>query len=162
MTGGRYDNLIKRFTGQSVPATGVSVGIDRLLSILKESDGSKKVYSGPVLVTVMDKNFIPDYQTMVQELRRNSIRAEMFLGNPKDIGRQLKYADQRKSPVAIIMGSEDVKNGIIQLKDLELGSLLSKEIKTNEEWKERPAQTEEKREQMVEAVQKILLRNGER
>ena len=110
----------------------------------------------------MDKNFIPDYQTMVQELRRNSIRAEMFLGNPKDIGRQLKYADQRKSPVAIIMGSEEVKNGIIQLKDLELGSLLSKEIKTNEEWKERPAQTEEKREQMVEAVQKILLRNGER
>ena len=66
---------------------------------------------------------------MVQELRRNNIRAEMFLGNPKDIGRQLKYADQRNSPVALIMGSDEVKRGKIQIKDLELGSLLSKEIK---------------------------------
>ena len=159
--GGRYDNLIKRFTGQSVPATGVSVGVDRLLSALKVSDDSKKVYSGPVLVTVMDKNFIPDYQIMVQELRRNNIRAEMFLGNPKDIGRQLKYADQRNSPIALIMGSEEVERGIIQIKDLELGSLLSKEIKTNQEWKALPAQTEEQREQMVAAVQKILRRKGE-
>ena len=158
--GGRYDNLIERFTGQSVPATGVSVGIDRLLLALKDSVDPKKVYSGPVLVTVMDKTLISDYQAMVQELRCNNIRAEMFLGNPKDIGRQLKYADQRKSPVAVIMGSEEVKRGVVQLKDLELGSILSKEIKTNEEWKERPGQREQERGQMVEAVKKILRSNS--
>ena len=66
----------------------------------------------------------------------------MFLGNPKDIGRQLKYADQRKSRVAIIVGSDEVDRGVVQLKDLDLGLLLSKEIQTNEEWKERPSQTE--------------------
>ncbi len=159
--GGRYDNLIKRFTGQEVPATGVSVGIDRLLLALKESTPYKNVLSGPVLVTVMDKTLIPQYQAIVQELRRNNIRSEMFLGNPKDIGRQLKYADQRNSPVAIIMGSEEVNKGVVQLKDLELGSALSKKIMTNKEWKERPAQTEEKRDDMLAAVQKILDRNRE-
>ena len=117
--------------------------------------------SGPVLVTVMDKTLIPQYQAIVQELRRNNIRSEMFLGNPKDIGRQLKYADQRNSPVAIIMGSEEVNKGVVQLKDLELGSALSKKIMTNKEWKERPAQTEEKRDDMLAAVQKILDRNRE-
>ena len=85
----------------------------------------------------------------------------MFLGNPKDIGRQLKYADQRNSPVAIIMGSDEIDRGVIQIKDLELGSVLSKEIVTNEEWKERRAQIEVKREGLVVAVQKILDKDSE-
>ena len=80
----------------------------------------------------------------------------MFLGNPKDFGRQLKYADERNSPVAIIIGSEEVSKGVIQIKDLELGSLLSKEITTNEEWKQRAAQIEVKKESLVVEVRKIL------
>jgi len=159
--GGRYDDLIRRFTGQSVPATGVSIGVDRLLVALRDFSSSENFDVGPVLVTVMDKTLISDYQAMTHELRRNNIRAEMFLGNPKDIGRQLKYADQRNSPIAIIMGSDEVSRGIVQLKDLKLGSVLSKEIKTNQEWKERPAQIEEKRETMVKAVKKILGRGSE-
>lgn len=159
--GGRYDDLIKRFTGQMVPATGVSVGIDRLLSALTESEISKTIKLGPVIVTVMDKKLVPHYQSIVQELRRNNIRSEMFLGNPKDLGRQLKYADQRNSPVAVIVGSEEVDQGIIQLKDLKLGTELSKEIKTNQEWKERPAQIEAKRADLVRAVKKILGKNSD-
>ena len=104
----------------------------------------------------MDKNLIPDYQSMVQELRRNNIRSEMFLGNPKDFGKQLKYADQRNSPVAVIMGSQEMERGVIQLKDLKLGSELSKKIQTNEEWKERPAQKEINRRDLVPTVLKIL------
>ena len=80
----------------------------------------------------------------------------MFLGNPKDFGRQLKYADERNSPVAIIIGSEEVSRGVIQIKDMELGSLLSKKIATNEEWKQRVAQIEIKRENLVVEVRKIL------
>ena len=157
--GGRYDDLIKRFTGQAVPATGVSVGIDRLLSALNECNISKSIKRGPILVTVMDKKLVPYYQSIVQELRRNNIRSEMFLGNPKDLGRQLKYADQRNSPVAIIVGSEEVDRGIIQIKDLELGTELSKEIVTNQEWKERPAQIEAQRGDLVAAIQTILSQN---
>ena len=159
--GGRYDDLIKRFTGQIVPATGVSVGIDRLLSALNEAKTSKHIKRGPILVTVMDKKLVPHYQSIVQELRRSDIRSEMFLGNPKDLGRQLKYADQRNSPVAIIVGSNEIDQGIIQLKDLELGMELSKEITTNQEWKERPAQIEVKRADLVFTIKKILSQNRE-
>ncbi len=154
--GGRYDDLIKRFTGHQIPATGVSIGIDRLLSAFKETNMSKNVQTGPVLVTVMDKALTKYYQSMVQELRRSNIRSEMFLGNPKDIGRQLKYADQRNSPVAIIVGSEEIASGVIQIKDLKLGSKLSKEITTNQEWKESRAQIKVKREDLVTTVKKIL------
>ena len=104
----------------------------------------------------MDKTLISQYQAMVQQLRRSNIRCEMFLGNIKDFGRQLKYADQRNSPLAIIMGTEEISRGVVQLKDLKLGSILSKEIKTNEEWKERPAQMEVSRDRLVEEVEKIL------
>ena len=159
--GGRYDDLIKRFTGQAVPATGISVGIDRLLSALNHSKTLTNIKRGPVLVTVMDKTLVPHYQSIVQELRRNNIRSEMFLGNPKDLGRQLKYADQRNSPVAVIVGSEEVDRGIIQLKDLELGTELSKVITTNQEWKERPAQVEAKRADLVVEIKKILDQNRE-
>ena len=158
--GGRYDDLIKRFTGQTVPATGVSVGIDRLLSVLKDTKRLKSVKRGPILVTVMDKKLITHYQSIVQELRRNNIRSEMFLGNPKDLARQLKYADQRNSPVAVIIGSEEVDRGIIQIKDLKLGIELSKEIATNQEWKERPAQLEVKRSNLVGEIKKILGKNS--
>ncbi len=158
--GGRYDDLIKRFTGQVIPATGVSIGIDRLLVALNEANPSKKVRRGPVLVTVMDKSLIAYYQAMVQELRSSNIRAEMFLGNPKDFGRQLKYADQRNSPVAIIVGSDEVSAGVIQIKDLDLGSKLSKEITTHHEWKDHRAQIKVKREDLVAAVEKILGYDG--
>lgn len=159
--GGRYDNLIRRFTGQAVPATGVSVGVDRLVLALRDSSAAKKIRSGPIVVTVMDRALVSDYQAMVQHLRRNDIRCEMFLGNAKDFGRQLKYADQRNSPIAIIMGADEISKGVVQLKDLTLGSILSKEIKTNEEWKERPSQIEVPRDRVVEGIKRILERYRE-
>jgi histidyl-tRNA synthetase len=159
--GGRYDDLIKRFTGQIVPATGVSVGIDRLLSALSISKMTEKITYGPIVVTVMDKKLVPHYQSIVQELRRNNLRSEMFLGNPKDLGRQLKYSDQRNSPIAVIMGSEEFERGIVQLKDLKLGAALSKDIVTNQEWRQRPAQIEVKRVNLVVEVKKILSQSSD-
>ena len=67
--GGRYDDLVKRFTGQSVPATGVSIGVDRLLAALREKGRIGSVSQGPVVVTVMDRDRMGDYQAMVTELR---------------------------------------------------------------------------------------------
>jgi len=76
--GGRYDDLVKRFTGQSVPATGVSIGVDRLLAALREKGRIGSQSHGPVVVTVMDRDRMADYQAMVTELRTAGIRAEVY------------------------------------------------------------------------------------
>ncbi|MBO6775870.1 MAG: histidine--tRNA ligase [Marinibacterium sp.] len=153
--GGRYDDLVKRFTGQEVPATGVSIGIDRLLAALREKGRVSSAAQGPVVVTVMDRDRMADYQTMVAELRNAGIRAEVYLGNPKNFGNQLKYADRRASPVAIIEGADEKSNGLVQIKDLILGAQIA-ENATLEEWKERPSQFEVARAELVAKVREIL------
>ena len=153
--GGRYDDLVKRFTGQSVPATGVSIGVDRLLAALREKGRIGGTEAGPVVVTVMDRDRMADYQAMVTELRNAGIRAEVYLGNPKNFGNQLKYADKRNSPVALIEGGDEKANGVIQIKDLILGAKIA-ESATLEEWKERPSQFEVSRDDLVAKVREIL------
>ena len=156
--GGRYDDLVKRFTGQEVPATGVSIGVDRLLAALREKGRISSQSKGPVVVTVMDRDRMGDYQEMVAELRNAGIRAEVYLGNPKNFGNQLKYADKRESPVAVIEGGNEKDAGVVQIKDLALGARLSAEIETAEEWKAQPAQIEIKRGDLVAEVRKMIAR----
>nr|WP_213395190.1 histidine--tRNA ligase [Yoonia sp.] len=153
--GGRYDDLVKRFTGQEVPATGVSIGVDRLLAALRATGRITSASAGPVIVTVMDRAHMADYQTMVAELRKAGIRSEVYLGNPKNFGNQLKYADKRASPVAIIAGGDEFAKGVVQIKDLILGAQIAKNA-TLEEWKDRPSQYEVSRDQMVAKVRAIL------
>ncbi|MBY6067197.1 histidine--tRNA ligase [Leisingera aquaemixtae] len=153
--GGRYDGLVKRFTGQEVPAVGVSVGVDRLLAALHAKGRLSAEATGPVVVTVMDRDRMADYQAMVAELRNAGIRAEVYLGNPKNFGNQLKYADKRNSPVAVIEGGDEKANGVVQIKDLILGAKIA-ESATLEEWKERPSQFEVPRSELVAKVREIL------
>ena len=153
--GGRYDDLVKRFTGQEVPATGVSIGVDRLLAALRAKGQTGTASARPVVVTVMDRARMGDYQTMVAELRNEGIRAEVYLGNPKNFGNQLKYADKRNSPVAIIAGGDEFDAKVVQIKDLILGAEIAKNA-TLEEWKDRPSQYEVPRDQMVAKVREIL------
>ncbi|WP_390911004.1 histidine--tRNA ligase [Pseudosulfitobacter sp. SM2401] len=153
--GGRYDDLVKRFTGQEVPATGVSIGVDRLLAALQAKGRMEATNPGPVVVTVMDRDRMADYQAMVAELRQAGIRAEVYLGNPKNFGNQLKYADKRASPIAIIEGGEEKDRGVVQIKDLILGAKIA-ETATLEEWKELPSQFEVPRDQLVAKVKEIL------
>ncbi len=157
--GGRYDDLVKRFTGQAVPATGVSIGVDRLLAALREKGRIKAVVHGPVVVTVMDRDRMADYLAMVAELRNAGIRAEVYLGNPKNFGNQLKYADRRHSPVAVIEGGDEKARGVVQVKDLILGAQIA-ESATLEEWKERPSQFEVPRGDLVAKVREILASHG--
>lgn len=156
--GGRYDDLVKRFTGQEVPATGVSIGVDRLLAALHATGKLKGEDSGPVIVTVMDRDRIAEYQTMATTLRNAGIRAEVYLGNPKNFGNQLKYADKRRSPVAIIQGSDEAARGVVQLKDLILGAKLAEDA-TLEEWKSHPAQMEVATGDLIAQVQAIIARH---
>lgn len=153
--GGRYDDLVKRFTGQAVPATGVSIGVDRLLAALQAKGRLADTSQGPVVVTVMDRDRMADYQKMVAELRQAGIRAEVYLGNPKNFGNQLKYADKRASPVAVIEGGDENAKGVIQIKDLILGAQIAQNA-TLEEWKDRPSQYEVPRDELVAKVREIL------
>ena len=153
--GGRYDGLVKRFTGQDVPATGVSIGVDRLLAALRAKGRVGGETAGPVVVTVMDRDRMADYMAMVGDLRQAGIRAEVYLGNPKNFGNQLKYADKRQSPVAVIQGGDEAQKGTVILKDLILGAKIA-ESATLEEWKDRPAQVEVPRADLVAAVRKML------
>lgn len=153
--GGRYDDLVKRFTGQSVPATGVSIGVDRLLAALRAKGRVGGDAAGPVVVTVMDRDRMADYMGMVADLRNAGLRAEVYLGNPKNFGNQLKYADKRAAPIAVIQGGNEAEKGVVILKDLILGAQIAQNA-TLEEWKDRPAQVEVPRTDLVAAVRKML------
>ena len=157
--GGRYDDLVKRFTGQPVPATGVSIGVDRLLAALDAKGKGPGKAQGPVVVTVMDRTKMADYMALVNELRQAGIRAEMYLGNPKNFGNQLKYADKRESPVAIIMGEDEAARDVVQVKDLILGAQIAADASV-EEWKAQTQQVEVPRADMVATVREILARHA--
>ncbi|PZM11894.1 histidine--tRNA ligase [Rhizobium tubonense] len=158
--GGRYDGLVSRFMGQPVPATGFSIGVSRLMTALKNLGklGQNEVLE-PVLVTVMDGDVeaMGRYQRMTQELRTAGIRAEMYQGNWKKFGNQLKYADRRGCPIAIIQGGDERAEGVVQIKDLIEGKRLSGEIEDNIAWREaRVAQETVPVSDLVAKVREIL------
>jgi histidyl-tRNA synthetase len=155
--GGRYDGLVARFRGEPVPATGFSIGVSRLLSALTalgrvNTTGEK----GPVVVCVMDQARLADYQAMASELRQAGIRAEVYLGG-SGMKAQLKYADRRKAPIAVIQGSNEAEKGEVQLKDLALGAEMAKAILDNTQWREaRVAQRVVARGDLVSSVRAML------
>src|SRR6266699_6058818 len=115
---------------------------------------------GPVVVTVFDRERVADYQKMVATLRNANIRAELFLGNPKNMGNQFKYADARNSPCVIIQGSDEKARGEIQIKDLIEGAKAAAAIASNQEWREsRPAQFAVPEAKLVDAVREVLTRH---
>src|SRR5262249_36836537 len=134
--GGRYDDLVARFTGQAVPATGFSLGVSRLYSALKLA--GKAVVStveAPVVVLVLDRDRLGGYQRITTTLRKAAIRAEMYRGI-SGIKAQMKYADRRGSPLAIIQGTDEKAQGEVQIKDLRLGAELAKNIESHGQYKE--------------------------
>ena len=159
--GGRYDGLVSRFRGEVVPATGFSIGVSRLqaaLTLLGKLDTRPEF--GPVVVTVFDRERVADYQKMVAALRNAHIHAELYLGNPKNMGNQLKYADRRNSPCVIIQGSDEKSRGEVQIKDLIEGARAAAAIASNQEWREtRPAQFSCKEEELVARVRGVLSRH---
>ena len=158
--GGRYDDLVARFLGQKVPATGFSVGVSRLQAALAHLDKVPATAAlGPVIVLVMDRGELPRYQALVQTLRHAGIRAEMYLGT-SGMKPQMKYADRRGSPCVVIQGSNERANGEVQLKDLIEGAKAAASIKDNKEWKEaRSAQVTIKEADLVDEVRRMVARH---
>lgn len=161
--GGRYDGLVSRFMGQPVPATGFSIGVSRLqaaLTMLGKLD--TKQVAGPVVVTVFGPESVPSAQQLVSILRTENIRAEMYLGSAKHgIGQQLKYADKRNAPVAVIQGSDERARGEVLIRDLIAGSAPSDAADRDAHLKKQAeAQTAVKMDQFVAAVRAVLARHN--
>ncbi|NOT70305.1 MAG: histidine--tRNA ligase [Hyphomicrobium sp.] len=154
--GGRYDDLVSRFTGQKVPATGFSIGVSRLQAALAHIGAKPKAALGPVVVLVMDKAEIASYQKMVKQLRDAGIRTEMYLGT-SGMNAQMKYANKRNCPCVVIQGSNERDAKTVTLKDLIVGAQAAASIKDNKEWKEaRAGQVTVAEADLVAEVRKIV------
>ncbi len=156
--GGRYDDLVARFTGQAVPATGISIGVSRLMSALM-SRGALTLAEDP-LVLVLSMGDVARAFELAHQLRQAGIRSEAYVGT-KRIPDQLKYADKRGAAIAVLEGEDERAAGTITLKDLALGLELAKSIETRAAWvQERPAQTTIGRADLVAEVTRMLGRQS--
>jgi histidyl-tRNA synthetase len=155
--GGRYDDLVARFTGQQVPATGFSFGVSRLAAALRaagrDPGGDAR---GPVVVIAFSEAHMADYFAVANELRAAGIPAEVYLGS-SGMRPQMKYADRRLSPAAVIIGDDERAAGTVTVKDLDLGRRLSSQVADNEAWRaERPGQATIPRGELIGFVRRIL------
>jgi histidyl-tRNA synthetase len=154
--GGRYDDLVARFTGERLPATGFSFGVSRLASALRAAGrGAADAVRGPVVVIVFSEADMQHYLDAVSELRNAGIAAELYLGRA-GMKAQMKYADRRGSPAAVILGGDEIAAGQVTIKDLDAGRALAAGIADNEAWKtERPGQVVVARAELVATVRGI-------
>tara|TARA_A100001011_G_scaffold385464_1_gene459506 strand:- start:142 stop:1026 length:885 start_codon:yes stop_codon:yes gene_type:complete len=126
--GGRYDNLVNNFGNYDAPATGISIGLDRLVYALMQKNKLKVKQSKPVVICVFDKNSMRDYINIQTMLRKTGISAEIFPGESK-LKKQMEYANKIKSPAVILYGEDEIKSSKPTLRDLSTGKEQSIEIK---------------------------------
>jgi histidyl-tRNA synthetase len=156
--GGRYDDLVARFTGQQVPAVGVSIGVSRFLAALR-SRGLGGEQKPLIVVLVLDKSEAAESFKLAQLLRAAGMRAEAYAGE-SGMKAQLKYCDKRGAAFAIIEGADERARGEVTIKDLALGAELAKGVESRAAWVgARPAQQSVARERLVETLRATLARH---
>jgi len=155
--GGRYDNLVKRFTDADLPAVGFSIGVDRLLAAIGE-DVDQSNFTD-IVVTIMDRDKLEEYLKLANELRSAGIRTDLYLGQEKGLRKQLQYADKVSARFAVIVGSNEFEKGVVTVKDLKAGENVSKDSVQREEWlkKSREIQREIPRKDFVSEIMKLLV-----
>lgn len=154
--GGRYDNLVRRFTDTDVPAVGFSIGVDRLLAALGEGNATGTFTD--VVVTIMDRDKLGEYLRIADELRSAGVRTDLYLGQEKGLRKQLQYADRVDARFAVIIGSNEFEKGVVTVKDLKAGEAVSKDAAQREEWlkKSREIQREIPRSGFTGEILKLL------
>lgn len=158
MGGGRYNELVSRFSGEQLPAVGASIGVDRLLAALEEAGVDKgRASATDVLVTTMDKKLLPAYLELVSELRAAGLNAEVYLKPKARLGDQLKYASDWEIPFAVIMGEDEIGAGEVTVKDLDAGKAASEGMDDREQWvEERPGQFQIARSELAAKLRSLL------
>ena len=131
--GGRYDNLVSNFGNFDCPATGISIGLDRLVFALMQKKDFKIKTTRPVVICVFDKNKNKEYVGILNKLRMSNISSEIYSGEGK-LKKQMEYANKIGSPAVILYGDDEIKSGKVTLKNLESGkeSLVKIEDLANE------------------------------
>ncbi|MFN8277751.1 MAG: histidine--tRNA ligase [Chitinophagales bacterium] len=153
--GGRYDGLVEQSLGIKVPATGASIGIDRLAELLTLTNQAGAAPAGPVFICAFDAELASEYQQIAHELRTAGIAAEVYYGTQKGLNKQLAYADAKNCPLAILMGSDEKAKGVVSIKNLKLGKEIAATISDKAEFN-RKVQSEAPRAQIVHAIQQLL------
>jgi histidyl-tRNA synthetase len=141
--GGRYDGLVEQLNGIQVPATGASIGVDRLAELLLLTDQAQTAIQGPVFIAVFDDQLMPEYQKLARELRQEGIETEIFYGQQKNMKKQFSYADKRNCPLAIMIGENEMESGMASVKDLILGRQET-DISDRDEWRKKVQQDVER------------------
>ncbi len=120
--GGRYDDLIGMFSGQTIPACGFSLGLERIILIMEEQGMFPAQLAGQpqVMVTIFDKSAIGASLELAQRLRRGGLRVDLYPDDDR-YGRQFQYADERKIRYALLLGPREVEAGVVAVKDLATG-----------------------------------------
>jgi histidyl-tRNA synthetase len=156
-SGGRYDDLVMRFLGERIPATGASMGVDRLLAALRTLEKVKlRKSTADVLVTTFDPQMNDDYITMTFELRRAGIRTEMYLGTDR-AGKQIKFADKLEIPIVLLYGPDEKAKNVVTIKDMSVGRTRAQLAGSRDQWlQERPGQFEVPRENLAASVKELL------
>ncbi len=155
--GGRYDDLVARFTGERVPATGFSFGVSRLAAALALTEGGKAApVRGPVVIIAFSDSDMGEYFKLASEIRAAGIPAEVYLGR-SGMKAQMKYADRRLSPAVAMIGGDELANGTVTIKDLDLGREMAAEISDNKAWREgRPGQVTLPRQDAINHLKTIV------
>jgi histidyl-tRNA synthetase len=153
--GGRYDDLVKNLLGIKVPATGLSIGVDRIAELLQLAGQSSTQTLGPVLIAVFDNNLMPEYQKIAAELRTADICAEVYYGFQRGLNKQLAYADKKNCPVAILLGGDEMEKGVVTVRDLKMGKDIASDFSDKAEW-QKTSQFEVKREDLVKKVKELI------
>ncbi len=157
--GGRYDDLVARFTGERVPATGFSFGVSRLAAALTLAQGAAKAARGPVVIINFSDNDMGAYFRLAADIRAAGMAVEVYLGR-SGMKAQMKYADRRLSPAAVMLGGDELANDTVTIKDLDLGREIAMQISDNKAWREgRPGQVTLPRDQAIKHLKSIMESN---
>ncbi|MBR4324832.1 MAG: histidine--tRNA ligase [Bacteroidales bacterium] len=153
--GGRYDGLVENLLHVKVPATGASIGVDRLAELLTLTGQVPEQIDGPVIVIVFDDDLMPLYQKTAMQLRAAGIDTEVYYGAKRGLKHQMAYADRNNCPLAIIIGGDEAAKGVASVKNLKLGKQLANTITDKNEWKQR-VQKEIPLDQLADEIKKML------
>lgn len=116
----RFDSLVSRFSDRSIPAVGFAIGFDRTIVAMEELDLFPELNTKTeVLVTIFSQDLLPQSQQIVQTLRNASINTDLYPDKTVKLDKQLKYADRKGIPYVIIQGPDEVKRGIVKLKEMQ-------------------------------------------
>ena len=154
--GGRYDNLVSRFNKIDLPATGISLGLDRLIFALTQLEKVDYQNKEPIIICILDNKYLPKYYEILKELRDKNINSEIYLGDAS-LKSQLKYADKRNSPAVVLCGDNEFKENKITIKNLKKGKIESEKLQSREDWKQgENIQVTFPKENLINEIKKII------